>query len=77
MEKDKIKSTNKTIIGIISSLLLYTFLLILPFLILPLAFTQLPFTGITLKVISFIYSIFSGIIAIYHYQRIEKDKIKF
>ena len=74
MEKDKI-SNNKIMIGISSSLLLYIFLLILPFLVLPLAFEQLPFSGITLKVISFIYSVCSGIIAIYHYQRIEKDKI--
>lgn len=75
MEKDKIKFKNKTLIGISSCLLLYAFLLILPFLVLPLAFTEIPLTGITLKVVSFIYSIFCGVIAIYHYQRIEKEKI--
>lgn len=71
--KLKIKSNDKIKIGLISSVMLYTFLLIIPFLVLPLAITEIPNN---MNFIAFVYSIISGIISIFHYLRIYIKDLK-
>lgn len=71
----KIKSENKIKIGLISSCFLYIFLLIIPFLVLPLAGT-ISIKLNLLKIMAFIYSVISSIIAIFHYKRINKKDLK-
>lgn len=71
----KIKSENKSKIELISSLLLYTFLLIIPFLVIPLIGT-ISINLNLLKFLSFLYSILSFIIVIFHYKRIHKKDLK-